>query len=43
MNESEAKQRIDELCDSLNRYSYEYYMENQSSISDYEFDRLLSE
>ncbi len=43
MNESEAKQRIDELCDSLNRYSYEYYMENQSSISDYEFDRLMGE
>lgn len=35
--------RMEELYELINRYNYEYYQENQSSISDYEFDQLLRE
>lgn len=38
-----AKQRIDELCDKLNYYSYRYYVENENDISDYEYDMLQRE
>lgn len=37
------KHRIDELVDSLNHYTYLYYQENESAISDQEFDFLLKE
>ena len=40
---AEAKSRIDELCDRLNFYSYRYYVDNESDISDYEDDRLQRE
>lgn len=37
------KERVKELTELLNRYNYEYYVLNQSSISDAEFDRLMQE
>lgn len=40
MNE---KARIIELRDLLNRYNYEYYVLNDSSISDAAFDQLMQE
>lgn len=43
MNEIEAKNRIDELCDKLNFYSYKYYVENDSPLSDYDYDMLQRE
>ena len=43
MTELQAKQRIDELCDELNFYSYKYYVENESPISDYDYDMLQRE
>ena len=41
MNKDES--RIIELRELLNRYNYEYYVLNQSSISDYQFDALMNE
>ncbi|MBQ3537014.1 MAG: NAD-dependent DNA ligase LigA [Clostridia bacterium] len=43
MTREEAKIRIDELCDKLNLYSYKYYVENESPVSDYEYDMLQRE
>ena len=40
MTKAEAKKRIDALCDELNLYSYKYYVENESPVSDYEYDML---
>lgn len=37
------KERVKELTELLNRYNYEYYVLNQSSVSDAEFDRLMQE
>lgn len=37
------KERVKELTELLNRYNYEYYVLNQSSISDFEFDQLMEE
>ncbi|MBQ6021150.1 MAG: hypothetical protein IJL26_13335, partial [Clostridia bacterium] len=34
----EAEARIKELRDELNYYSYRYYVENESDVSDYEYD-----
>lgn len=39
----EDKKRVDELTDLLNRYNYEYYALNESSVSDQEYDRLMEE
>lgn len=39
----DPKRRIDELVDLLNRYNYEYYTLNQSSIDDATFDNLMEE
>ncbi|MCH5198639.1 MAG: NAD-dependent DNA ligase LigA [Oscillospiraceae bacterium] len=39
----DVKKRIDELCEKLNYYSYQYYVENQSDIPDYEYDMLQRE
>lgn len=41
MNKEES--RIIELRELLNKYNYEYYVLNQSSISDYQFDALMNE
>ncbi len=37
------KKRVQELTELLNRYNYEYYVLNQSSVSDQEYDSLLEE
>lgn len=37
------KQRIDELRQQLNQHNHDYYVLNQPSISDQEFDQLLRE
>jgi DNA ligase (NAD+) len=41
--EDEDAKKVKELTDLLNRYNYEYYVLNQSSVSDAEFDRLMEE
>lgn len=41
MNKEES--RILELRELLHKYNYEYYVLNQSSISDYQFDALMNE
>ena len=38
-----ARQRMEELCQTLNEYSYQYYILDNPSVSDYEFDMLLRE
>ena len=43
MTREEARQKIDGLCDKLNFYSYKYYVENESPVSDYEYDMLQRE
>lgn len=43
MTFEEAKFRVDELSQLLDKYNYEYYVLNQSSVSDAEFDRLMQE
>lgn len=43
MTKENVKKRIDELCDSLNLYSYKYYVENESPVSDYDYDMLQRE
>ncbi len=43
MTKENAKKRIDELCETLNLYSYKYYVENESPVSDYEYDMLQRE
>ena len=40
---AQAKRRIDELTDKLNYHSYQYYVENESDISDHEYDMLQRE
>ena len=37
------KERVEELTKLLNQYNYEYYVLNQSSVSDAEFDQLMEE
>ena len=39
----DPKKRIDELCDLLDKYNYEYYVLNQSSVEDSEYDNLMEE
>lgn len=43
MELQEAAKRVRELTKLLERYNYEYYVLNQSSVSDAEFDRLMNE
>lgn len=38
-----ARRRIDELTQLIDRYNYEYYMNDRSLVSDFEFDALLRE
>ena len=38
-----ARQRVKELTDLIERYNHEYYMNDRSLVSDYEFDKLLRE
>ena len=39
----EAKEKIDQLTDRLNRLNHLYYQESISEVSDYEFDQLLKQ
>lgn len=39
----DPKQRIKELTELINKYNYEYYVNNESSITDAEFDSLMNE
>jgi DNA ligase (NAD+) len=43
MNGSEAKERIDALKQELEQYNYEYHTLDDPSVSDYEYDKKMSE
>lgn len=43
MDKEFAKKRMEELETLLDKYNYEYYVLNQSSVDDAEFDRLMEE
>lgn len=43
MNEATAKQRIEQLTNELNTHNHNYYVESNPTISDYDFDVLLTE
>lgn len=43
MIREEAKRRMEELIALLDRYNHEYYVLNQSSVSDAEYDSLMQE
>ncbi len=43
MKTEEVQQRIDFLVDKLNFFNYQYYQKDTSEISDFEFDKLLTE
>ena len=38
-----ARRRVDELTRLLDHYNFEYYMNDNSLVSDYEFDALMRE
>ena len=37
------RKRVAELTELIDRYNYEYYMNDRSLVSDFEFDQLLNE
>lgn len=41
MTKEEAGKQIEELSERLNHYNHQYYIENESEVSDFEFDQLL--
>lgn len=41
MNIQEAEKQINQLRDQLNQYNYEYYVLDQPSVPDAEYDRLM--
>jgi len=43
MNLAEAKKRTEELRKTINEHNHRYYVLNQPTISDFEFDLLLNE
>lgn len=43
MDKNEAKQRISELREEINRHNHDYYVMNSPTITDREFDMLLKE
>lgn len=43
MNSEDIKARIDFLTQELNKHNYQYYVLDQPSISDYDFDMMMSE
>ena len=43
MTEEQAKNKIKELTDALNKHNYLYYVEANPIISDYEFDQMMEE
>lgn len=38
-----VKQRLEQLKTLINRYNYEYYVLDQPTVSDYEYDQLMQE
>jgi len=43
MTKEEARKRVAELTDEINRHNYRYYVLSSPEVSDYEFDILLEE
>ncbi|MCC8192952.1 MAG: NAD-dependent DNA ligase LigA [Ruminococcus sp.] len=43
MTDAQAKNRIDKLVEDLNSYSYQYYVLDNPSISDYDYDMMNNE
>lgn len=43
MEVNQAKERIEQLIEEINAHNYKYYVENDPSISDYDFDLLLKQ
>lgn len=43
MEIEQVKKRIEELKALINRYNYEYYVLDQPTVSDYEYDQLMKE
>lgn len=43
MNQNNIQKRIDELVNKLNQYNYEYYVLDNPTIDDTEYDSLISE
>ena len=43
MTKEQIKVRIDELCELLNKYGYEYYVLDTPTVSDFEYDALMNE
>ncbi len=43
MTKEQIKSRIDELCTLLNKYGYEYYVLDNPTVSDFEYDALMNE
>jgi DNA ligase (NAD+) len=41
MNKNEAKKQLQQLREEINYHNYQYYVENNPVISDYEYDMLL--
>ncbi len=41
MNKNDAKKQIQKLRDDINYHNYQYYIENNPVISDYEYDMLI--
>jgi len=41
MNKNDAKKQIHKLRDEINYHNYQYYVENNPVISDYEYDMLI--
>ncbi len=43
MTTTEARSRIEELTNRLNDYNYRYYVLNEPTVSDYDFDMMMKE
>lgn len=43
MDIEQAKKRVEELTELLNKYTYQYYVLDDPEVSDYEFDMLMQE
>ena len=43
MTPEQAKAKIDKLRDVLHQHNYDYYIKSEPTISDFEFDHLISE
>jgi len=43
MNKEEAIKRVEDLTKELNHYNHQYYIENVSEVSDFEYDKRLKE